>query len=243
VVNGKGLPGGCTEDLVHRFYQEQYQLNAGAQNRYVQGSDAVGLSMGYYNTQLLPIYVYLHQNGHPNYAIADDFFQGAFGGSFLNHQWLVAAAAPVWAGAVNDGTSQDLHSVVDANGMPNNYPLYASPLGTSVKDQQETASCNPAANRPPTPSWVVCGDYAVNTTQPTYHPFAPGTPAFKQLAAPHQRHHRRPAQRRARRLGVVLGRVVERGRRRRRRGMDQRQHAGDMHRPEPQHRGRLSVLR
>ena len=26
--------GGCTRDLVHRFYEEQYQLNGGAQNRY-----------------------------------------------------------------------------------------------------------------------------------------------------------------------------------------------------------------
>src|SRR5947207_12055760 len=25
------LPGGCTRDIVHRFYQEQYQLNDGAQ--------------------------------------------------------------------------------------------------------------------------------------------------------------------------------------------------------------------
>ena len=29
--------------------------------------------------------------GAPNYVIADDFFQAAFGGSFLNHQWLIAA--------------------------------------------------------------------------------------------------------------------------------------------------------
>src|SRR4029077_13378216 len=35
------LPGGCTRDMVHRFYQEQYQLNNGGQNRYVTGSDAV----------------------------------------------------------------------------------------------------------------------------------------------------------------------------------------------------------
>src|SRR5690242_14885037 len=93
------LPGGCTRDIVHRFYQEQYQLNNGAQNRYVTGSDAVGLAMGYYNTQSLPIYQYLHSDGAPKYAIADDFFQGAFGGSFLNHQWLIAAAAPTWPGA------------------------------------------------------------------------------------------------------------------------------------------------
>src|SRR6267378_743802 len=113
------LPGGCTRDMVHRFYQEQYQLNDGNQNRYVTGSDAVGLAMGYYNTTALPLYAYLHSDGHPHYAIADDFFQSAFGGSFLNHQWLIAAGSPTWTGAP---TSQ--HAVLDGNGMTNNYPLY-----------------------------------------------------------------------------------------------------------------------
>src|SRR5262249_50928668 len=95
VLNGFGLPGGCTRDLVHRFYQEQFQIHGGKQDRYVQGSDAVGLAMGHYDTKTLPIYLYLHQKGHPRYAIADNFFQGAFGGSFLNHQWLVAAAVRI----------------------------------------------------------------------------------------------------------------------------------------------------
>jgi phospholipase C len=181
VLNGLGQPGGCTADIVHRFYQEQYQLNGGAQNRYVTGSDAVGLAMGYYNTQALPIYVYLHQDGHPHYAIADNFFQAAFGGSFLNHQFFVAAQAPVWPDALNDGSSIDLHSVVDVNGMPNNYPLYQSPSGPAVKDQQLTASCHPGLGRGPTPAGVVCGDYAVNTTQPFYQPYAPGTALTKRL--------------------------------------------------------------
>src|SRR3954452_20066513 len=66
-----GLKGGCTRDLVHRFYQEQYQLDGGQQNRYVTGSDAVGLTMGHYDTKHLPIYRYLHQDGHPRYAIED----------------------------------------------------------------------------------------------------------------------------------------------------------------------------
>src|SRR6202035_800287 len=35
VAKGSGLPGGCTRDIVHRYYQEQYQLNGGNQNRYV----------------------------------------------------------------------------------------------------------------------------------------------------------------------------------------------------------------
>jgi hypothetical protein len=60
VLDRTGLPGGCTRDLVHRYYQEQYQLDGGKQDRYVTGSDAVGLTMGYYDTSALPIYKYLH---------------------------------------------------------------------------------------------------------------------------------------------------------------------------------------
>ena len=70
VPNGTGLPGGCTRDIVHRFYQEQFQLDNGKQDRYAQGSDAAGLVMGHYDTKKLPIYAYLHQRHHPDYAIA-----------------------------------------------------------------------------------------------------------------------------------------------------------------------------
>jgi phospholipase C len=151
------LPGGCTRDIVHRFYQEQYQLNDGQQNRYTTGSDAVGLTQGYYDTQALPIYAYLHGGDHPHYAIADNFFESAFGGSFLNHQWLIAAATPTWAGAP---ASQ--HSIIDANGMPNNYRLYHAT--GPVRDSALTQIC---------PSLVpgrACGDYAVNTIQPAFQP-------------------------------------------------------------------------
>jgi acid phosphatase len=180
-LKGTGLPGGCTRDLVHRYYQEQYQLNGGRQNRYTTGSDAIGLTQGVYDTRVLPIYKYLHTPGHPDYAIADAFFQAAFGGSFLNHQWLVAAATPTWPNADNTGGADDLHSVVDANGMPVNYPLYTSPAGTTVKDLALTASCTPGAGRGPTPPGVTCGDYAVNTIQPAYQPFAPGTADARKL--------------------------------------------------------------
>jgi acid phosphatase len=175
--NGTGQPGGCTRDLVHRFYQEPYQINGGHMNRYVTGSDAAGLVMGYYDTIKLPIYMYLHAPSHPKYAIADNFFQGAFGGSFLNHQWLVAAAAPVFANAVTDGSSNDLHSIVDTNGFPNkSYPLY-TPTTLPVNDGQLTIKC-PA---PVTVPGLACGDYAVNTTQPTYQPFQPGTASARRL--------------------------------------------------------------
>ena len=155
--NQANLPGGCTRDMVHRFYQEQYQLNNGAQNRYVTGSDAVGMAMGNYNTTALPIYGYLHGDGAPHYAIADDFFQSAFGGSFLNHQWLIAAASPVWPGG-----PPGQHAVLDTNGMPNNYPLYHAT--GPVSDPALTQACpSVVANR-------ACGDYAVNTIQPTTQP-------------------------------------------------------------------------
>jgi phospholipase C len=176
VAKGEGLEGGCTRDLVHRFYQGQYQLDGGKQDRYVTGSDALGLTMGTYDTRELPIYRYLHRPGHPRYAIADNFFQAAFGGSFLNHQWLAAAATPVWPDAVDDGGSDDLHSVVDANGMPISYPLYTSPAGANVKDQALTVAC-------PAQPGTACGDFAVNTIQPPYQPYAPGTPATRRLPA------------------------------------------------------------
>jgi acid phosphatase len=169
-LNGTGSPGGCTRDLVHRFYQEQYQLNGGRQNRYVTASDAAGLSMGYYDTTQLPIYQYLHQSGHPDYAILDDFFQGAFGGSFLNHQWLIAAAPPTYPGA-----AASLHSVLDANGMPvlrsppaTNSPvaLYTSPAASGLVDGPLTSTC-------PAPQGLACGDYAVNTMQPFAQPSGP----------------------------------------------------------------------
>ena len=154
------LPGGCTRDLVHRFYQEQYQLHGGKQDLYVTGSDAAGLAMGYYDTTQLPIYAYLHSHDHPHYVIADNFFQAAFGGSFLNHQWLIAAASPPWS-----GMTAGQHAVVDSNGMPNNYLLYHAT--GPVSDPAGTITC---AAVPVTLPNLACGDYAVNTIQPSYQP-------------------------------------------------------------------------
>ena len=155
------LPGGCTEDIVHRFYQEQYQLNHGNQNRYATGSDAAGLTQGFFDTRALPIYQFLHQEDHPKYAIADNFFQGAFGGSFLNHQWLIAAATPSWPAAPLAN-----HSIIDSNGMPSAGPLY-QPTGP-VLDRQLTVACpSPVAG-------LACGDFAVNTIQSTFQPHGGG---------------------------------------------------------------------
>jgi acid phosphatase len=173
ILNGNGLPGGCTRDLVHRFYQEQYQLNGGNQNRYLTGSDAVGMTMGYYDTTQLPIYTYLHANGAPNYVIADRFFQAAFGGSFLNHQYLIAAAPPLFPAGQ--------HSVLDAAGYPATVPLYAS-TATKVN-----GSVTQACDLPTTVPGLACGDYAVNTVLPWYQPtgsFSPKIPPIDDTSTP-----------------------------------------------------------
>jgi len=161
VRDGTGAPGGCTRDLVHRFYQEQYQLHGGKQDRYVTGSDAVGLTMGVYDSKQLPIWRYLHGAGAPHYVIADHFFQAAFGGSFLNHQYLVAARTPV---DTSDGADGARHSVVDGNGFPDKGPLY-TPTRTDVVDGPLTQVCGQGANRA-----VACGDFAINTMQPANPP-------------------------------------------------------------------------
>jgi phospholipase C len=161
------LPGGCTRDLVHRFYQEKYQMDGGKQDRYVTGSDALGLTMGTYATKRLPIYRYLHSPGAPKYVIADRFFQAANGGSFLNHQYLIAARAPLDTSAGALGAKR---SVLDANGMPTKYPFY-TPTRADVVDGQLTQACaDPATNDPA----QACGNFAVNTVQPSSAPSGSG---------------------------------------------------------------------
>ena len=173
ILDPNGGPGGCTRDLVHRFYQEQYQLNGGAMNRYITGSDSAAMTFGYYDTKQLPIYDYLHHNGAPKYVIADHFFQAAFGGSFLNHQFLIAAAAPPFSGAGAVRTVLDPAGFPrgrsTANGCPTGssgpYPLYAST--SCVVDGNQTQAC-------PGVGGLACGDYAVNTVLPWYQPTSQG---------------------------------------------------------------------
>jgi phospholipase C len=131
----------------------------------------MGLAMGTYDTKALPIYKYLHTTGHPDYAISDDFFQAAFGGSFLQHQWLIAAASPVDPGGAPGGLNETRHPVLDANGMPSNEPLYTSTLTPPIPpDRELTATCAQVATLPPALRGLACGNYGVNTMQPAFYP-------------------------------------------------------------------------
>ena len=78
-----------TRDLWHLFYQNQMQIDGGKNDKFVAYADAGGLVMGHYDGSKLPLWKIAKQ-----YTLADNFFMGAFGGSFLNHFWLVCACTP-----------------------------------------------------------------------------------------------------------------------------------------------------
>ncbi len=82
---------GKSPDLIHRFHPEQFQIHGGKMDRFVAWSDAGGLVMSYCDATDLP-----EGKLAQEFTLCDNFFHGAFGGSFLNHIWLVAAATPMW---------------------------------------------------------------------------------------------------------------------------------------------------
>lgn len=96
-----------TGDLVHRFYQEQAQINGGAMNRFAGLSDAGGLAMGYYDASGTALWRYARE-----YTLADRFFHAAFGGSFLNHFWMVCACTPRF-----DAAPPQTRAELDDNGL------------------------------------------------------------------------------------------------------------------------------
>ena len=138
-----------TPDLVHRFYQNQLQINGGANNMFAAYSNRGGLSMGYYDGSSLQMWALAHQ-----YTLCDDFFQGTFGGSFLNHQFLISAAAPQYPSAPTS-----LVAVLDGNG---NLKL----------DATSPASATTGAVKFQHDGCVTPDGFAVNTILPPYQPSA-----------------------------------------------------------------------
>ncbi len=83
-----------TGDLIHQFYQEQLQINGGAMNRYAAVSNAKGLAMGYFDISQTYVWELAKQ-----FTLGDAMFHSAFGGSFLNHAFLVCSCAFKWPNA------------------------------------------------------------------------------------------------------------------------------------------------
>jgi acid phosphatase len=138
-------PSDKTGDVVHRFWQEQSQIDGGKQDKYVTWSDNPGLAMSYFDATNLPEGQLAQQ-----YTMDDNFFHSAYGGSFLNHQFLVAAAAPVYPNAPSS-----LQPTLDASGQ-----LALDASGKIIQDGKITPIGAPS---PVAPGQTFDQNYAVNT--------------------------------------------------------------------------------
>ncbi|TAL02986.1 MAG: acid phosphatase, partial [Rhodospirillaceae bacterium] len=140
-----------TGDLVHRFLTEQRQINAGKMNRFANASDAAGLTMGYWDISDTTEYKLAQQ-----YTLCDNFFHSAFGGSFLNHSFLIASAPMVFPSA-----PASLIETFDANG---NYINDAAvtpdfyDVNTTRSVQFHAASDTNLANLTPVQTYTTIGD-------------------------------------------------------------------------------------
>jgi len=74
---------------IHSFYNNREQVNGGKNNLFVAMSDRGAWTMGYFDGSSMKLWQWARE-----YTLADHFFQGAYGGSYLNHQWLVCACTP-----------------------------------------------------------------------------------------------------------------------------------------------------
>jgi acid phosphatase len=154
---GEDLPLGLvTRDLWHVFYQNQMQINGGKNDGFVAWADSGGLPMGYYSQSQYSLRLW---DVAKEFVLCDNFFQGAFGGSFLNHQYLVAATAPFYPDAVNSAAKSQIAALESDN--PRDFRL--KPL------EKSPAS---ALTGPPQfgPSALTPDGYGVNTLAPPYWP-------------------------------------------------------------------------
>lgn len=74
---------------IHNFFHNQEQINGGANNLFAAMSTAGAWVMGYFDGSNFELWKWARE-----YTLADNFFMGAFGGSFLNHLWLICACTP-----------------------------------------------------------------------------------------------------------------------------------------------------
>jgi acid phosphatase len=153
-----------TRDLVHRFFEHQMQIDGGKNDGYAAWSDAGGLAMGYWDTSGSALYALARE-----YVLADHFFQGAFGGSFLNHQYLICACAPEYPSADTAPAHPSIAILAkDASGH------YLPRLETAPTSPRSALDGQPVfvRNGSITPANYF-GDgkfYAVNTMQPPFQP-------------------------------------------------------------------------
>ncbi|WMJ69323.1 acid phosphatase [Stenotrophomonas sp. 24(2023)] len=164
-----------TRDLWHVFYQNQMQINGGRNDGFAAWGDSGALTMGHYANASYGMRLW---DVAREFVLCDNFFQGAFGGSFLNHQYLVCATPPRYPDA-DQSIAKGLIAQTE-NGQPGDTRL--KPLvGTPASALDGIPVFGPSAL---TPTETLADgsrlSYAVNTMAP---PYAPTTPTLKLDAA------------------------------------------------------------
>jgi acid phosphatase len=157
-------PDVVTRDLYHRFFEHQMQIDGGKNDQYAAWADSGGLVMGHYDTTRSQLHALAQR-----YVLADHFFQGAFGGSFLNHQYLICACAPEYPHADTTPAKPSIAVLErDAEGR--------------YEPRLKVAANSPASALEGPPVFVKSGNlapanyfgdgtfHAINTMQPPYQP-------------------------------------------------------------------------
>lgn len=155
--SGEDLPlSVVTRDLWHVFYQNQMQINGGKNDAFVAWADSGGLTMGYYAQTQYSLRLW---DVAKEFVLCDNFFQGAFGGSFLNHQYLISARAPFYPDAANSPAKSQI-AVLESS----------DPLDYRLKPLEKSPAS--AMTGPPQfgPSALTPDGYGVNTMAPPYWP-------------------------------------------------------------------------
>ncbi|MEO6972760.1 MAG: acid phosphatase [Rhodoferax sp.] len=172
-------PGGAdlplelvTRDLWHVFYQNQMQINGGKNDGFVAWADSGGFTMGHYASTAYNLHLW---DIAREFTLCDNFFQGAFGGSFLNHQYLVSAAMPVYPDARNSVARSQIATLQSDD-----------PTDTRLKPLPDSPAS--ALQGPPKfgPSAITPDGFAVNTMLPSYAPTPNRDPTRPAYAAPGQ---------------------------------------------------------
>jgi acid phosphatase len=156
-ADGTLLPHGLvTRDLIHAFYHNQMQINGGRNDQFVAWGDSGALVMGHYGDTAGDMKLAALAR---EFTLCDNFFMGAFGGSFLNHQYLICAQPPRYP---NADTSPAAELIAQLEG--------SDPRGTRLKLLEGTPAS--AMEGPPKfgPNSLSPDFWAVNTMMPPYPP-------------------------------------------------------------------------
>jgi acid phosphatase len=141
-------PSAIGPNPIHAFYHNREQINGGKNNMFAAMSNVGGWTMGYFPGDTMRVWQWAKA-----YTLTDNFFMGAFGGSYLNHLWLICACTPKF-----DDAPESMRARLDPDGK-----LTKRPGSPSAKDGAVEVFTSVGGA-------VAPDGYTVNTLQPPYQP-------------------------------------------------------------------------